>query len=78
VCATADLARQSGRVYRFNTQGRLEQIGHTRGQFLELSYDGAGRLHAVTEPISGMFLQYAYNAEGLLASVGWVNCSESH
>jgi RHS repeat-associated protein len=63
------LTRQSGKVYKFNAQGRLEQIGNTQGQFLELSYDGAGRLHAVTEPISGVFLQYAYNAEGLLETV---------
>jgi YD repeat-containing protein len=66
---TFTLTRQSGRVYRFNAQGRLEQLGNTQGQFLELSYDGAGRLHAVTEPVSGVFLQYAYNAEGLLATV---------
>ena len=63
------LVRQSGRVYQFNAQGRLEQLGNTRRQFLDLSYDGAGRLHTVTEPVSGVFLQYAYNAEGLLESV---------
>ncbi len=63
------LTRQNGRVYQFNAQGRLEQLGNSQGQFLLLSYDGAGRLATVTEPISGVFLAYTYNADNLLASV---------
>ncbi len=63
------LTRHSGRIYQFNAQGRLLEIGNTKGQSLELSYDSAGRLSTVTEPVSGVFLTYAYNATGLLETV---------
>ena len=63
------LTRKEGRVYQFNAQGQLEKIGHTQGQFLDLSYDNAGRLDKITEPVTGVFLQYAYNASGLLETV---------
>ncbi|RKZ76490.1 MAG: hypothetical protein DRR16_30375, partial [Candidatus Parabeggiatoa sp. nov. 3] len=63
------LTRHSGRIYQFNAIGRLLEIGNTKGQSLELSYDSAGRVTSVTEPVSGVFLTYAYNAAGLLETV---------
>ena len=56
-------------VYEFNAQGQLVRLGNRKGQFLSLTYNGAGQLSQVTEPVSGVFLSYAYNSQGLLESV---------
>ncbi|MCP4548720.1 MAG: RHS repeat protein, partial [bacterium] len=63
------LRRKRNAVYEFSAAGQLLRTGDRHGRFLTLSYDGSGRLHRVTEPLSGVYLQYGYYSSGLLASV---------
>jgi hypothetical protein len=38
------LTRQNGRVYQFNSQGKLVTLGNRQGQFVNLTYNSAGQL----------------------------------
>ena len=62
------LTRQNQTIYEFSA-GQLTQLRNPRGQVLVFEYDDAGELAKIVEPISGVFLQYAYNAKGLLETV---------
>ncbi len=66
---TFTLTRQNQQVYQFNAQGQLVRIGNRQDQFVTLTYNDAGQLSQVTEPVSGVFLRYYYNEKGLLTSV---------
>jgi RHS repeat-associated protein len=63
------LTRQNQSIYQFDTNGRLVALSNQQGQALEFKHDDAGRLIQVTEPVSGVFLKYAYNHDGLLETV---------
>lgn len=63
------LSRQNKTVYEFTADGQLATLRNSRGQSLALNYDQAGQLSKITEPVSGVFLSYAYNADGLLERV---------
>jgi RHS repeat-associated protein len=62
------VTRNNQTVYQFSAAGQLVKIGNRRGQFLELAYNSAGQVAKVTEPVSGVFLQYHYE-QGLLVRV---------
>ncbi|MEW6573639.1 MAG: hypothetical protein AB1374_08415 [Bacillota bacterium] len=59
------LKRKDQSVYEFNAAGRLVELKNKYGQPLTLSYDAAGRLLTITEPISGRYLTISYNVYGL-------------
>jgi RHS repeat-associated protein len=61
--------QQNQRVYQFNAVGQLMALGNSQEQFVNLSYNNQDQLTRVTEPVSGVFLDYAYNPEGLLETV---------
>jgi YD repeat-containing protein len=63
------LTRQNQSIYQFDTDGRLVALSNQQGQTLEFKHDDAGHLIQVTEPVSGVFLKYAYNSNGLLETV---------
>jgi RHS repeat-associated protein len=64
------LTRANHTVYQFNADGQLVKLGNRLGQVLTFSYDPLhGHLLKVTEPVSGVFLSYAYNSVGLLDTV---------
>jgi RHS repeat-associated protein len=63
------LTRRNKTFYEFDNAGRLVSLRNTKGQVVSISYDNNGRLSQIIEPISGVFLKYAYNANGLLESV---------
>jgi len=63
------LTRQNKTIYEFSAAGQITQLRNPRGQVLVFEYDGVGELAKIVEPISGVFLQYAYNAAGLLETV---------
>ncbi|MCI5212669.1 MAG: hypothetical protein D3910_28640, partial [Candidatus Electrothrix sp. ATG2] len=63
------LTRQDKTVYQFDAAGRLIEIRDGQGRALQFSYDSSERLQRITEPVSGVFLGYAYNNEGLLQTV---------
>jgi YD repeat-containing protein len=63
------LTRQNKTVYQFDTNGWLVAFSNQKGQSLEFKHDNQGKLTQVTEPVSGVFLKYAYNNNGLLAIV---------
>jgi RHS repeat-associated protein len=67
--ASFTLTRQDHTVYQFDSQGRLRARGNRHGQLLHLSYDNNGRLAKITEPVSGVFLEYTYNSQDLLTTV---------
>ncbi|RKZ83944.1 MAG: hypothetical protein DRR19_18430, partial [Candidatus Parabeggiatoa sp. nov. 1] len=62
------VTRNNQTVYQFSAAGQLVKIGNRRGQFLELAYNSAGQVAKVTEPVSGVFLEYHYQ-QGLLVRV---------
>jgi RHS repeat-associated protein len=63
------LTRKNQILYEFDAAGQLVALRNRQGQSLTLTRDEAGRMKQVTEPVSGAFLRYAYNAEGLLETV---------
>lgn len=63
------LTRQDKTVYLFDAAGRLVELSDAQSRALQFSYDSSERLQRITEPVSGVFLEYAYTASGLLASV---------
>ncbi len=63
------LTRQNQTLYQFDTNGWLVAFRNQKGQSLEFKRDDAGKLTQVTEPVSGVFLKYAYNNNDLLATV---------
>lgn len=54
------LTRQH-QLYHFNAQGQLIATGRPNGQQLTLTYNAQDQLVKITEPISGVFLEYTYN-----------------
>lgn len=66
---TYTLTRQDKTVYLFDAAGRLTELRDAQSRALQFSYDNSERLQRITEPVSGVFLEYAYTASGLLASV---------
>lgn len=67
--ASFTLTRKNQLIYEFDAAGQLLALRNRQNQSLTFSRDGAGRVTQVTEPVSGVFLRYAYNAEGLLETV---------
>ncbi|CAK8725437.1 hypothetical protein KKHLCK_16720 [Candidatus Electrothrix laxa] len=63
------LNRQDKTVYVFDANGLLTEVRDEQGRSLQFSYDSSDRLNRITEPMSGVFLEYTYNSDGLLASV---------
>jgi RHS repeat-associated protein len=63
------LSRQNKTIYEFNTDGQLLKLRNPNNQALTFQYDGAGRMTRVTEPVSGVYLNYTYNSYGLIATV---------
>ncbi len=63
------LTRQNKAVYHFDSTGNLSEARNAAGQRVTFQRDASGRLERIAEPGSGIFLQYAYNADGLLESV---------
>ncbi|HIE02252.1 MAG TPA: hypothetical protein EYP59_18550 [Thiotrichaceae bacterium] len=66
---TFTLTRPNKTVYDFTADGQVATLRNDRGQALAFSYDQAGQLSQITEPVSGKFLSYAYNTAGLLETV---------
>ncbi len=63
------VTRKDQTVYQFNPQGQLTTLTHSRGQMLQFSYSPTGLLQRVTEPVSGIYLDYVYNSDGLVETV---------
>ncbi len=63
------LTRKNKLFYEFDASGQLVEFRNHKGQSLSFTRDSAGRITQVTEPVSGVFLRYTYNQEGLLESV---------
>jgi len=63
------LTRKNQILYEFDAAGQLIALGNRQRQSLTFTRDELGRMTQVTEPVSGAFLRYAYNAEGLLETV---------
>ena len=67
--ASFTLTRKNQILYEFNAMGQLVTLRNRQGQSLTFTRDESGRMVQVTEPVSGAFLRYAYNTEGLLETV---------
>jgi len=63
------LTRQNQTVYQFDTNGQLVKLQNQKGQSLEFQHDNTGKLIQITEPVSGVFLKYGYNNNGLLTTI---------
>jgi RHS repeat-associated protein len=63
------LTRSNQTIYEFSVDGQLATLRNDRGQSLSLTYDEDGQLTQITEPVSGVFLRYAYNADDLIETV---------
>ncbi|OQY55428.1 MAG: hypothetical protein DRR08_15345 [Candidatus Parabeggiatoa sp. nov. 2] len=63
------LTRQNKTVYQFDETGLLVSLRNQKGQSLTFKRDTMGRLIQVTEPVSGVFIKYAYNNNNLLATI---------
>ncbi|MCP4698830.1 MAG: hypothetical protein GY862_18560 [Gammaproteobacteria bacterium] len=67
------LTRKDRAIYQFDSEGRLLKLGNPRNQNLTFAYyqegQHQGKLYRVTEPVTGVYLQYAYNSDGLLQTV---------
>ena len=66
VDASFTLIRKDGSVFAFDASGRLNRQHNRTGQALSYSYDDAGRLSTITEPVSGKTLGVSYNQAGLI------------
>jgi RHS repeat-associated protein len=63
------LTRKNQLIYEFDAVGQLVALRNRQGQSLTFTRDEEGRITQVTEPVSGVFLRYVYNTEGLLKTV---------
>ena len=61
---TYTLTRQDKTVYHFDAAGRLIELRDAQSRALQFSYDSSERLQRITEPVSDVFLEYAYNTDG--------------
>lgn len=66
---TYTLTRKDQSKYFFDSTGKLLKLDNGHHQYLNLSYDGLGRLNNITEPISGKYLTVTYNVYGLVSNV---------
>ena len=63
------LKRNNHTIYDFDSEGNLVKLSNSRGQAKIFTRDAKGRVSQITEPVSGAFIKYTYNADGLLESV---------
>jgi RHS repeat-associated protein len=63
------LTKKDQTKYFFDSTGSLQRIQNRKGQAFELSYDVNKRLAQILEPISGIKLSYAYNADGSISTI---------
>ncbi len=63
------LKRNNRIRYDFDQVGNLVALRNPQGQSRGFTRDASGRVIQITEPVSGVFLNYIYNANGLLESV---------
>jgi RHS repeat-associated protein len=63
------LKRNNRTRYDFDQVGNLVALRNPQGQSRVFTRDVSGRMIQITEPVSGAFLKYSYNADGLLESV---------
>ncbi len=63
------LTRQNKTTYQFDSNGWLVALRNQQSQAIEFKRDNTGRLLQVIEPVSGVFLKYAYNSQGLLTTL---------
>lgn len=66
---TYTLTHQDQSVYQFDVQGKLVEHKNRNGQSLTITYDAAGLLQTITEPVSERSLSIHYNANGLIDQV---------
>lgn len=62
------LTRKDMNIYRFDTAGRLVELENAVGQKLLFVYR-SGRLSTISEPVSGVYLDYTYDGQGRLVTV---------
>ncbi|WP_438447655.1 RHS repeat-associated core domain-containing protein [Gorillibacterium sp. sgz5001074] len=67
--STYTLSRSDQSQYLFDAAGKLVTYKNKQAQVLNLEYETNGQLKKVVETISGAYLSYAYNGNGLINSV---------
>ena len=63
------LGKKTGVIYEFDAGGRLIQLHNKQNQAVNLEYDSENRVGKLLDPVSGAYLQYTYNSDGLLHRV---------
>jgi len=63
------LTRENRITYHYSEYGKIQHIQNYKNQGLNFSFDDQGRIQRVTDVVSDVYLDYAYNDSGKLAIV---------